>query len=497
MQLSKSEYMMFLKHPALLWLKKNDKANLPAVDANLQAKFDEGYAVEEWAQKLFPEGVTIGFSGYDSYLNMPERTQAALRSGKRVLHQARFEAGDLTCICDILVFDDSGKSLELYEVKGSTRAKAEHVHDLAFQQTVLTDAGYTVTKAAVVHINRPYVRAEEIVASELLAITDISGQVEADLPNTRTRIERALRVASTNAFPPMSPRYARMGGFYDWLEHFKKLTQPPADSIYDLCQLNAKLLGEIEDRGVKWLRDIPEDLELNERQLAQLKAVKTGERHVDIAKIKKFLKGLQYPLYFLDYETLGGSIPAFPGLHPYEQLPFQYSLHVLPSPGAPMRHYEYLHSDDKSPQKPISASLRENIGPVGTIITWNMRFEKGCNELLARLEPEYAQFMQDVNERVEDLMTSFAKNWYTDAGFLGSASIKKVLPVLAPQFSYKELAVGDGATAQRLWMRSVLEGDKTIDQVKLLADLRAYCQLDTLAMVEILNFLQLLVQTYK
>jgi len=102
MQVSKSEYMMFLRQPAWLWLKKHDKAKLPAVDAGTQAMFDAGHNFEQYAEALFPGGVTIGFTNYNEYLSLPERTEKALRDGATTIFQGRFEFGQLTFICDVV-----------------------------------------------------------------------------------------------------------------------------------------------------------------------------------------------------------------------------------------------------------------------------------------------------------------------------------------------------------------------------------------------------------
>lgn len=135
-QISKSDYMMFLKQPAWLWLKKNDPKKLPPVDENTQALFDAGHQFEPYAESLFPEGATLGFSDYGEYLSLPQRTQDAIKSGSSVLFQPRFEWKEFTCICDIVSFV-SDTEVDLYEIKASTSAKVEHEFDLAFQTAVL------------------------------------------------------------------------------------------------------------------------------------------------------------------------------------------------------------------------------------------------------------------------------------------------------------------------------------------------------------------------
>ncbi|MSU74844.1 hypothetical protein EXS57_03680, partial [Candidatus Kaiserbacteria bacterium] len=136
MQLSKSDYMLFLKHPAWLWLKKYDKAKLPPIDAATQERFDAGNEFEDSVEALYPGAVTLGFDSYAEYLSLPARTQDALASGAKTIFQGRFESGSLTCIVDVLT-KPTEDSLELLEIKSSTKVWPEHIVDLAFQTIVL------------------------------------------------------------------------------------------------------------------------------------------------------------------------------------------------------------------------------------------------------------------------------------------------------------------------------------------------------------------------
>jgi hypothetical protein len=86
-------------------------------------------------------------------------------------------------------------------------------------------------------------------------------------------------------------------------------------------------------------------------------------------------------------------------------------------------------------------------------------------------------------------MLVFRKD-YLHPSFYGSASIKKVLPVLVSELSYKSLGVQDGTMAMSEWERSVQSSlDKdTKEQIRI--NLLQYCELDTLAMVEIYKKLE-------
>lgn len=489
MQISKSDYMMFLKQPAWLWLKKHDKTKLPPIDDNTQAIFDAGNLFESYAEKLFPSGLRLGFIDYAGYLALADKTREAIVGDAKTLFQAKFQTDQLAFICDVVeILDD--QTINLYEIKSSTSAKPEHILDLAFQVVVLQENGFEVRNISVIHVNNNYVRRGEVDTRELSASTDVTATVKAKLEYTRQQIAAALKIIQLPKAPDISPTHAKLGAFGEWLGIYRSLSNLPLGSIYDLCSLNADKVRRLEALGVTRLVDIPADFALSPKQTLQVRAAKLNQQLIEPGPIRQFIQELRYPLYFLDYETLGGVVPAFDGMRPYQQLPFQYSLHVIDSPGAKLRHVEYLHRENSNPALNLSKTLQTQIGTTGSIITWNMGFEKSCNLLLGSLLPDYQKFYASLNARIVDLMLPFSNGWFVDQNFYGSASIKKVLPVVVPELSYKMLNVQEGASAQRLWMQAVIDGKDSIDKEVLFADLTEYCKLDTLAMVEIFNVLR-------
>lgn len=443
MQLSKSDYMLFLKHPAWLWVKKNDPKKIPPVDENTQAMFDAGHQFEPYAESLFPEGVSLGFSDYDEYRSLPQKTRDAIDRGDQVLFQPRFEWNEFTCICDIVSFVGENE-VDLYEIKASTKVKPEHEYDLAFQTAVLEGSGLKVRNISVIHVNNAYVRHGEIKADQITAFADITEQVRAKGEATQEHMSQALRVSQSQTMPDPNPDLAKLGSKKDWLQIYKNIVSAD-DSRPDA--------------------DIEPD--------------------IDKDAIKQFLSELEYPLYFLDYETMSGLIPYFDGHRPYQQVPFQYSLHILESPDAELTQKEYLHRDNSDPSRPLTERLLKDIGDIGSVIVWFEGFEKARNSELGDMLPEYKEVMESINSRIVDLMIPFKLKWYDDPRFNGSASIKQVLPVLCPYLSYKELGIQEGGSAQRLWMEAILDDKRADQKEQILADLIEYCKLDTLAMVEI------------
>lgn len=448
MKLSKSDYMLFLKQPAWLWLKKNDPKKLPPVDENTQALFDSGHKFEPYAESLFPEGATLGFSDYSEYLSLPQRTQDAIQSGTQVLFQPRFEWKDFTCICDIVSFVGDNE-VDLYEIKASTSAKVEHEHDLAFQTAVLEGNGLEVRNIYVIHVNNQYVRQGAIEADKITHIEDVTAKVRKRSEATARSMLLAVATARQETMPDPSPNLAKLGSKQSWLQVYEAIV-PQTPKMYSVDTVPV----------------------------------------IQHEEVKGFLNGLQYPLYFLDYETMSGLIPYFDGHRPYQQVPFQYSLHIIREPNAEVEHKEFLHRENSDPSRPLVERLIHDIGTEGTILVWYEQFEKSRNSELGEMLPEHKAAMEAINDRVVDLIIPFKKKWYDDPRFEGSASIKQVLPVLCPELTYKTLGIEEGGSAQRLWMQAVLDGEHIEQRDKILDDLIKYCKLDTFAMVKIYKYLK-------
>ena len=489
--------MLFLKHPTWLWLKKYDKSKLPEPDEDLQALFDEGTLFEGYAEKMFPHAVKLGYKNDDNifsgtkYYALPESTAKEIEKGTKVILQGRLEANNITAIFDVLE-KVGDKTFDLYEIKSSTSVKTEHIPDLAFQSIVLESSGFSVRNMFVLHVNNKYVRKGEINPEEITEKSDVTEEVKEALEETRENIKKAFEILKKKELPDISPRHLKQGGdvFEEWLSIIQAIKgELPRYSIYKIARPDSKTLAWLEDNGIELLADIPLDGPLTEKQLQQVEAMKSGEQHINTEEIRNFLSDLEYPLYFLDYETLAGVIPAFDGYRPYQQVPFQYSLHILEKPDGELKHKEYLHTENSDPVPNLLKHLQEDFGPKGSVISWYMTFEKSRNTEMGKREPKYEKFLSGINDRMVDLMIPFSKGWFVDKDFFGRASIKSVLPALLPDVSYKGLNISHGGQAQREWMQTVLEGKNPKDKDQVMKDLREYCGLDTYAMYLIFKYL--------
>ncbi|MCK5619221.1 MAG: DUF2779 domain-containing protein, partial [Candidatus Krumholzibacteria bacterium] len=230
---------------------------------------------------------------------------------------------------------------------------------------------------------------------------------------------------------------------------------------------------------------------LNEKQLIQQQALKQKKPHVDRNGIKNWLNRLKYPLYCLDFETINPAVPLFDGTRPYQQVPFQFSLHAVERPGAAPKHFEYLAGEPVDPRPGLIEGLRA-IGPKGTVLAYNVTFERRVLNELANSFPDKRSFLQGIVSRLDDLIVSFRSFNYYHPDQRGSCSLKDVLPAVTSK-SYENLAIHEGKQAAREYHRVVFGETSASEKELVLANLREYCRQDTEAMTDILNALMELV----
>lgn len=483
--LSKSEYMMFLKHPAWLWIKKHQPKLLPKIDAKLQTMFDQGHEFERYVESLFPDVERLGFADYESYLQLPHRTREVWREGASSVAQGRYEFNEITCITDLLV-KVSENTYKLVEIKSSTKAKEEHYFDLAFQRVVLEGAGYEIETCELAVVNSGYVRDGAINSNELVKFLDVTEQVNEKLELTRSKITQALMVIKQKNKPPLSPELARLSSYNEWMKIYQRVApELPRDSIYRLPNINAQQVTQLLEHGVHNVNEVAEQVSLPKTTQRYLRARRIGHRKEDKKTIKTFLDGLNYPLYFFDYETTQSLVPKWNRTKPYQQVTFQYSLHVLHKPDGELKHYEYLHRERSNPSQALLSQLAKDIGDHGSIISWHASFERDRNNELSTMYPEYRVFLEGINSRLVDLKIPFSEEMVIDPEFQGSASIKAVLPIFCPELDYTDLNIQEGTSAARLWKKAIFDLDGKSPRDQIFKDLSMYCERDTYAMVAI------------
>lgn len=474
--LTKTAYLAYSQCHKAFWLAayQPDLAGPP--NPATQRRLRAGQEVDRRAREEFPNGRAIPYRPHPE--EMAPLTAVAIAEGAPTLFQATFHVADLLVKVDILTRTDAG--WHLIEVKSSTRYKPEeHLADVAFQWYVLAQAGLPVVQASLMHLNKEC-RYPDL--SNLFALTDITDSVKAFLPQVEADISimRQIAVQST-AVPDMSiGRHCTKPNPCSFHAHCWQGVN--GLTIYDIPRLNDKRERPLQDAGILYLADIPADYALTAAQREFVDFFGQQQINIDHTAVRQALAGLEYPLYFFDFETIDYAIPAFAGCKPYQQTPFQYSCHILEADGT-VSHRAYLHTDTDDPRRPLTESLLSHIGPTGSLIAYNIPFERGVLHHLAEQFPEYSTWLREMADRLWDQLPIFRQH-YRDYRFGKSNSLKAILPVVAPALSYEQLAVQNGEQAQVVWEQMIREGDTAVKE-QLADQLRAYCHLDTLAMVEI------------
>jgi hypothetical protein len=473
--LTKTTYLTYVQCLKAYWLGEHQPALAAPPDPMAQRRLRAGQAVDILARQQFPDGVLIPYRPQPQ--EMARLTAEALAGGAETLFQATFAAADLLVKVDILTKTANG--WHLIEVKSTTSYEAaKHLPDVAFQVYVLEQAGYPVSQASLLHLNKAC-RFPNL--ADLFTLTDVTTDVLTVLPDVVTAVTDMRTLQAQPEIPDTSIGrhcpHPYPCAFYDhcWGE-IDGLT------IYDIPRLNATKEQALQEAGALLLADILPDFPLTAAQRTLVDFIVGEQINIDWAAIQQALDGLHYPLYFFDFETIDHAIPVYDGCAPYQQAPFQYSLHVLEDDGR-LHHYDYLHTTPDDPRPALAAALLDHIGPTGHIIVYHAPFERTILRQLAEAFPAQADRLLDMAGRLWDQLDIFRKH-YRDYRFGKSNSLKSVLPVVVPALSYKALDVQNGTQAQVVWAAMIAEGDTAV-KAQLIDQLRAYCRLDTLAMVEI------------
>ncbi len=489
--ISKTDYLVYRDCPKNAWMKihRPEIYFQSEMASFVKLIIETGNEVEVVARELFPTGVLI--KGRDE--EAEEETQKYLGIKQGTLFQPIFRKEGFLAACDVLRFDKETGKYDIYEIKATNEADEKtHFYDLAFQVNLLRMCGLDVGKIKLLHLNSKYVRNGEIDVTELFAIDDVTSEIEVLCPDVALEMELALSYISADNEPNGNCSCIYKGRSKHCATFASSNPQVPKYSVHDISRIGVSKakLTELIDGNIFNIEDVPDGMALSDIQRNQVDAHTYNKISIDREKIREELSGLVYPIYFLDYETFPSAIPRFDGFSPYQQIPFQYSLDMLRAPDAKLEHFEFLYTEAGDPSTPLALSLQKDIGPTGSVIVWNKGFERGRNEEMARKIPEVKAFMDSVNSRLYDLMDVFKKQYYVHKDFRGSTSIKKILPVLAPELSYEKLGIKEGGTAAESWNKITTGKVSPEEAEKIKKDLLVYCGLDSYAMYAIFRALE-------
>ena len=484
--LTKSKYLVGLQCSKYLWVMLNEPDRIPKPDASTQHRFDEGHLVGEWAKKLFPDGIDIPA---DDFKGNIKQTEELLK--KRIpLFEAGFMVDNTFSRIDVLK-PVNNDEWDIIEVKSSTGVKGVNIHDVSFQRYCCEKYGLKIRKCFLMHINNGYIRQSEIDPAGLLTMTEITTEVEGSTSGIQQRIDNMFS-AIVSAKCPAVTIGEQCNSPYECPLKDECWNFLPENNIFEMYGSKKKAF-ELLEEDIYTFKDIPDDFLLNGKQKIQKDCEISGKPHIEKKAIKQFLNTLQYPLYYLDFETFNTAIPLFDGTRPYQQIPFQFSLHAVEEENAIAKHYSFLADGNDDPRHEFIASLKKVLGNSGSIVVYSQGFEKGVLSRLATFLPKHNKWVESLNDRIIDLLAPFRSFHYYDARQKGSASIKNVLPVLTGT-NYDHLDISDGMDASLAFLDVISNNVAEKEEIKIREDLEKYCALDTEGMIWIVDKLKELVK---
>lgn len=444
-----------------LWARSHNQLGILAPSLYDQHLMRQGQQVETLARKMIKN------------ILLPRYSSAQL------LWQSTYDDGQFEIRADALILDQVANFYDLYEIKSSTSINTTHEFDLTFQ-VLLLESLLKLRHVYILHLDRTYQLGQDLDLEELFIIEEVSNKVEKRREDVAKKRQEAWTVTQMDApqssFACTKPKSCPCSS----------LCHPvlPERPIYNIPYIGKKAV-QLREMGITAIEDIPASFDLNPKQRKHISAVKSNQPIIDAQEIRQSLGSLQYPLYFLDYETFNPAIPLFPKYHPFEHIIFQYSLFVINEPEADPQHYDCLLTGASDPAPKLVTDLLSHLGPRGSVVVWNQSFEANCNKSLAEHCPDYADQLLGINDRLYDLMLVFKDGHFVHPDFHGSASLKAVLPVLCPDLRYEELTISNGEEAMLTWYRIQMGEFLPEERAGIEADMKAYCRLDTFGMIGI------------
>lgn len=482
--LSKSRYCKAVQCKKIIWLRKYKPEC--AIQKARDTVLENGTAVGQLAKGLFGKYENIEFN--ENLNIMIEQTKKLLANKPNIITEASFNYDNNFCSVDILKNDLDG--VEIYEVKSSTEISDIYLDDVSYQYYILNSLGFNIKKASIVYINNKYVKRGELELNKLFNIEDVTEIAKSklqEIKNNISELNKYMEVHKDNepkddigikCFKPYECEF--------WEYCTRNLPKPNVFDIKGGMHLDKKFEKYYE--GKVSFKDLQNE-NLNPKYLEQINfEIDDLQPKIDKETIKDIMKTLKYPLYFLDYETYQVAIPEIDGTKPYQQLPFQYSLHIIKNEGAQIEHKEFLAEiDDKNFIKHFGEQLIKDIPDNGSVIIYNKAFEPARNREIAKMYPELKDELERINSNMVDFLVPFKQRKYYTKEMQGSASIKYVLPALYPddpELDYHNLpVVHNGGEASEAFLS--LKGKSKEKQEEIRHGLLVYCQLDTYAMVKI------------
>lgn len=482
--LSKTKLMRGYRCHKCIYLTIHEPHLEAAITPETQALFDQGNLIGATAREYYPGGVLIENKPWD-FTGALKKTNELLAANTPIIYEAAFDYMGCYARADIIKYSPESKRWSIYEVKSSTKVKPEHYDDVGLQAWIMAKSGLPIESINIVHLNTECIYPD---LSNLFTEVDVTEEIRSRYLEIKPAVKEIFEVIRKPKVPDIDiGPYCRQPNDCGFVEHCWQEANIPALSIFNLPQVRDKK-WELYQDGIIQLDD-PRLTDLNDIQARMVECFKTGERYIDEQGIKEAMSAWQFPLVFLDFETINPAIPRYDGAHPFGHTPFQFSAHIWPTPTSEIIHHEFLHDNADDPRPNLIPKLIEACGTEGSIVAYFGRFEGDCIQSLADYAPEHAEALLPLIERIVDPLPIIRAYVYDNA-FAGSFSLKNVAPALLGEASsYKGMDVANGGDAQRAFEELISNKTPGTKKAAIRQAMLAYCKQDTHVMVELTKWL--------
>ena len=486
-RISKSQYLKGLQCPLALWYYRHRPDLKPEIPPAKQALFDAGHEVGVLAQQYFQGGVEITEPYYQIDQAIKSTHQAVAGSTAAIFEATACSDDGAYSRIDILKRVGPFDTWDLVEVKMSTGVKDYHMDDMALQRYAFRGAGYQIRKSILMHLNNQYVRFGDLDVEKFFTLENCTPAVSNRLSEVQANVAALIQMLNRVDEPVIAPGEQCYDPFEcDYTGHcIGPGPEFPVQNIFRPGRrLNTLLADNILD-----VRDIPVGFDATERERIAMEACRSNQVYTNRATIADWLEQLEYPLYFLDYETINPPVPLFDNSRPFQQIPFQFSMHIQRTKGGALEHAAFLHTDTSDPRPDLIRCLIDSCGTAGSLVVYNQAFENRINNELGAAFPEFKDALNNISDRMQDLLIPFRSRFIYHPQMNGSASLKSVLPAFVSGLSYDDLAIRDGETASLMYLNCIKDAVSDQEKTRIFQDLKTYCALDTLAEVKLLEVL--------
>ena len=484
--LSKTTYLKSLQCQKHLYLYKNHYTLQDPISYEKKAIFARGHNVGNFARKLFPGGVDASpkkISDQDAWVT---KTADLIKNGTTVIYEAAFIFNDVFVAIDMLVKKEN--DWFAYEVKSSVKVSQTYINDAALQHYVISNQEISLKDISIVYVNSAYIRENVLEPEKIFHIVSVLQQANTFKAQIEEKIELAKLTLAQKQIPEakigthcFEPYQCDFKG-YCW----KKVDNNP---VFEIAGLSKKEQFELYDAGITSEKDLPESFELKKLTALYIQSKLQNQSIINTTKISEYLKKIEYPVYFIDFEAIMPAIPIYKETSPFEFIPFQYSIHYKENKDSKPNHLDFLAETGIDPRKSFIKEFLKNTENRGTILAYDVSGEKKMLQSVAKILPEFEPEIKERVARLKDLNTPFKELMYYHYAMKGALSIKSVLNSIFPELLYDDLKIKNGNMASVMFESLQTESDIfTIAETR--ENLLSYCKMDTLAMVKIFEWME-------